>query len=136
LVVSQALRSRYYYLTGKKTDKMAYVREIFAENLKKNRRKCGYTQEKLAEKAEVSTHYISMIEMARNFPKSEIIERLANALNIEVHELFVIPRSHSDEIDEFHQSIISVIKQTVSESVETSINSAIEKIFNLKKTKK
>ena len=136
MVVSQALRSRYYYLTGKKTDKMAYVREIFAENLKKNRRKCGYTQEKLAEKAEVSTHYISMIEMARNFPKSEIIERLANALNIEVHELFVIPRSHSDEIDEFHQSIISVIKQTVSESVETSINSAIEKIFNLKKTKK
>lgn len=97
---------------------MAYVREIFAENLKENRRKCGFSQEKLAEKAGVSTHYISMIEMARNFPKSEIIERLANALGIEVHELFLDSRSATDELEKLHQTIASDIKQIVAESIE------------------
>ena len=105
---------------------MTNVREIFAKNLKKNRRKCGFSQEILAEKAEVSTHYISMIELARNFPKSEVIGRLANALKIEVHELFLSPRSTTDEMEKFQQSIINVIKQTVSESVLISFDNAFE----------
>ena len=115
---------------------MANVREIFAKNLKKNRHKCGFSQEKLAEKAEVSAHYISMIEMARNFPKSEIIERLASAMNIEVYELFLSSCSHSDEMEKVHQLLISVIKQTVSESIETSIETALKKIIKSEKAKK
>ena len=115
---------------------MSYVREIFAENLKKNRRKCGYTQEKLAEMAEVSTHYVSMIELARNFPKSEVIERLANALNINIHELFLVPHTSVDDKEELLQSLSSVIKQTVSESVETSIENAFAKISGLGLAKK
>jgi len=113
---------------------MAYVRELFAENLKKNRKKCGFSQEKLAENAEVSTHYISMIEMARNFPKSEVIERLANALNIEVHELFLAPRTNEDELNKLHKAIISDIKRTVSESIVTSIETAFDRMTNSDKT--
>ena len=113
---------------------MACVREIFAENLKKIRRKSGISQEKLAEKAEVSTHYISMIEMARNFPKSEIIERLANALGIEVYELFVVSRSTADELEKLHQSIIFEIKQTVSNTIAESMENAVERILNNPKT--
>ena len=112
---------------------MVCVREIFAENLKKNRRKAGLSQEKLAEKAMVSTHYISMIEMARNFPKSEVIARIANALNIEVHELFLAPRTPEIELDKLHQAIISDIKQTVSESIIASIETAFEKMTNSEK---
>ena len=112
---------------------MANVREIFARNLRKTRRKCGFSQEILAEKAEVSTHYISMIELARNFPKSEVIGRLANALNIEVHELFIVPRSPTDELEKLQQSIITVIKETVSESVAVSVKSAFEKIVSLER---
>ena len=110
---------------------MANVREIFAKNLRKNRHKYGFSQEMLAEKAKVSTHYISMIELSRNFPKSEAIERLANTMNIEVHELFIVPRSTVDELEKFHQSVITVIKQTVSESVTVSVESAFEKIFKV-----
>jgi transcriptional regulator with XRE-family HTH domain len=115
---------------------MESLRAVFAKNLKEKRQKCGLSQAKLAEIVGVSTHHIAMIELTRNFPTSGLLERLANALNIEVHELFVVPHAPSNEIDNLHQSIISVIKQTVSESVETSINSAIEKIFNLEKNKK
>ena len=97
---------------------MSQVRKIFAENVKLNRNRCGYSQEKLAEKAGVSTHYIAMIELARNFPKSEVIERLANALDIKVHELFMVSCSPADELEKLHRTIVSDIKQTVEESIE------------------
>ena len=132
-IVSQSLISRYYYQIGKKIIKMSNVRELFAKNLRKIRRKCGFSQEFLAEKAGVSTHYVSMIELARNFPKSEVIERLAKALKVEVHELFLSPRSAEDETEKLHKSIISVIRQTVSESVEVSVEAAFNKNLKSKK---
>lgn len=104
---------------------MAYVRELFARNLKKNRHKCGFSQEKLAEEAKVSTHYIAMIEIARNFPKSEIIERLAVALGIEIHELFVDDYSPKVEMDKLHQAIIENIRETVAVSVDKAFEKAL-----------
>jgi predicted transcriptional regulator len=46
--------------------KMAIVKEILAKNLKK---RLGITQPELAERAGLSTHYLGMIEIARNFPR-------------------------------------------------------------------
>ena len=68
---------------------MAELKKLFAQNLKKKRRICGFTQANLAEKVDVSTHHIAMIELARNFPTSELIERIASALETEVYELFL-----------------------------------------------
>jgi transcriptional regulator with XRE-family HTH domain len=48
--------------------------------LRENRRKCGLSQEKLAEKAGISTQYLAMMEIARKFPASEVLERLAEAM--------------------------------------------------------
>jgi len=108
---------------------MPGVMELLAENLKKNRRKRGFTQERLAEQAGVSTHYISMIEIKRNFPKSKIIERLADALNIEVHELFLPPSLPANELEKLRQSIILDISEMISESVTSSVAVAVEKTF-------
>jgi len=59
---------------------MANIREILAQNLKENRRKLGITQPMLAERAGLSTHYLGMIEIGRNFPTADVLERLAEAL--------------------------------------------------------
>ncbi|MDR1867062.1 MAG: helix-turn-helix domain-containing protein [Treponema sp.] len=64
------------------------MREILARNFKINRQKLGLTQEQLAEKADVSTHYIAMIETCNKYPKPEMLERLAKALAVEPHQLF------------------------------------------------
>jgi len=68
---------------------MAGLREVFAANLKEKRKKCGFSQAKLAEKVNVSTHHIAMIEITRNFPTTDLLERIAKALNTEVYELFI-----------------------------------------------
>ena len=104
---------------------MARVREIFADNLRKNRNKYGLSQEKLAERAGISTHYVAMIELARNFPKSEIIECLANALNIEVHELFLVTRPPEDELEKLHRTISLDIKQTITETIEAAFKKGV-----------
>jgi transcriptional regulator with XRE-family HTH domain len=97
---------------------MAGLREILAKNLRENRRKCGFSQEKLAEKADISTHYVTMLELARNFPTSEVLERIADALGIEVYELFWVAASPEAELERLHRTIVDDIRQTIEESVE------------------
>ena len=97
---------------------MTDIWDIFAKNLREKRRKCGFTQAKLAEKAGVSTHYVAMIEVAHNYPKVEVIARLAQALGIEVYELFLDPNSPALEMKKLHESIINDLKYVIHESIE------------------
>lgn len=97
---------------------MSRIGEIFAHNLKKKRRNCGFSQAQLAEKVYVSTHHIGMIEIARNFPTLELVERIANALNIEIHELFIEPLSTHKEFERLYQIIANDIERLITESIE------------------
>jgi transcriptional regulator with XRE-family HTH domain len=102
-------------------EKAVSLREILAKNLREHRRKCGFSQEKLAEKAGISTQYLAMIEIARKFPASKVLERLAAAMNIKVYELFLIDHSPREELELIRQEIISEIKQTFCEVVEQAL---------------
>jgi transcriptional regulator with XRE-family HTH domain len=95
---------------------------IFANNLREYRRKHGLTQEKLAEMVDVSTHHIGMIELTRNFPTFDLIERIATALDIEIYELFVAPNSTREELDQLRRDIVSEIKQTVADAVKEALS--------------
>jgi len=65
------------------------LQQIFITNLKKNRNKKGISQMLLAEKCETSANYISEIEMGRRIPSFDKIEKIATALEIPSHELFI-----------------------------------------------
>jgi transcriptional regulator with XRE-family HTH domain len=96
---------------------MVNIREVFAGNLREGRRRRGLTQANLAEKSDVSTHYVALIEMARNIPKVEVIERFAKVLNMEVYELFLVPHSDTSELNTMPQTIIESMKEIVEEAV-------------------
>ena len=68
---------------------MGNIREILAKNLKSHRRKFGFSQDKLAELACISSQYLATVETCRKFPTPEVLDRLADALGIETHELFI-----------------------------------------------
>ena len=97
---------------------MTNLREIFAHNLKNKRRNCGFSQAKLAEMVNVSTHHIATIETARNYPTLDLVERMANALNIEIHELFINPLSPHEEMERLYQAVAKNIEQLMIESME------------------
>jgi transcriptional regulator with XRE-family HTH domain len=103
---------------------------IFIKNLKEYRKKCGFTQAQLAEKVKVTPHYIGMLEMGRNFPATDLIERIAKALKIEMYELFVESYSPAKELEKLRNDILIEIKKTITETVIQTVREAFEENKN------
>jgi len=101
------------------------IRDILASNIKENRRKCGFSQERLAEKAGISTPFLAMIEVSRKFPTPKVLDRLAGALNIKTYQLFAMPSSPDEVMNRLHQSIVKDINQVVAEAVERAISAKL-----------
>ena len=112
-------------------EKTASLREIFAKNLRNNRRRCGFSQEKLAEKIKISTQYLAMMEIARKFPTAEVLERIAMAMDIKVYELFLIEHSPREELDLLRQEILQDINNSFDDKIHQSIVFNIENVVKM-----
>ncbi|MDR0552194.1 MAG: hypothetical protein LBG72_09320, partial [Spirochaetaceae bacterium] len=69
---------------------------------------------------DVSTHHIAMIELSRNFPTIELVERLAGALGAEVYEFFLDTASVPQSVEINRQSFIDDMRQIVDDAVENA----------------
>ena len=67
---------------------MVDLKSIVGEKIKSLRKLKKWTQAELAEKVGIEPVSIARIETGLNFPKEENLVSIANALNIEVSELF------------------------------------------------
>jgi transcriptional regulator with XRE-family HTH domain len=67
---------------------MTDLRQLLGTNIRIYRKSCSLSQSKLAERVDTTTNYISAIEAGRRFPSLDILERIANALDIDTPELF------------------------------------------------
>lgn len=65
------------------------LRKILSFNIKNERKKLGYTQEKLAEVADLSSQTVNDIEGCRMWVSDKTITKLAQVLNIEVYQLLI-----------------------------------------------
>jgi transcriptional regulator with XRE-family HTH domain len=104
---------------------MLDIREILAANIKENRRKKGLTQEKLAENADMSLHYLAILELARKFPSGDMLERIAEALEVEPHELFIVSPTPQNELEKLRQEIKNDIENAFGEKLKQYIADAM-----------
>ena len=65
------------------------LRTVFNKNLKAYRKKAGLSQQRLAEKCDIATNYLSEIERGIKFPSIELIEKFSSVLNIPAY-LFLL----------------------------------------------
>ncbi len=79
------------------------IRKIFGSNVKKYRLKKGYTQEKLAELAEISDKVISPIETGRSFIKLEDMPKLCEVLDVEPFQLFLTNETSGEISDDLRR---------------------------------
>ncbi|AEF83377.1 helix-turn-helix domain-containing protein [Leadbettera azotonutricia] len=98
------------------------IKDVLARNLKINRMKLGLTQDKLAEKAGISTHYFAMVELAKKFPSADMLERLAEALEVEPHELFYMPSAAENALEQLQATVAANIEQVVADAVEKTLS--------------
>ena len=68
---------------------MGDIKSVLAKNMKAARERLGYSQSKLAELAGVSVPFIGEIEIARKSPSLENVQNIAEALDMQVYQLFV-----------------------------------------------
>jgi len=107
------------------------LRAVFGENIKKFRNKRGWNQLLLAEKLDISANFLSEIETGKGWVSPLTLVKLANALDIEVFELFLIPKTTTENeietekmkrfakdmalaIDVSTNEVNSIIKNTVA----------------------
>ena len=101
---------------------MANLKEIFAYNLKEKHQKSGLTQAKLAEKVGVSTHQIAVIEIARHYPTLELVELIANTLEIEIYELFMEKPSPENAMEKLHNTLVNNIEKIIITTIEKTLS--------------
>ncbi|MDR2070665.1 MAG: helix-turn-helix domain-containing protein [Treponema sp.] len=76
----------------------ADLRSIFSLNFKRFRARKGLSQEKIAEKMEISPNYLSDIESGEGWVSPFSLIKMANALGIEVFEMFKPHESVSEKV--------------------------------------
>jgi transcriptional regulator with XRE-family HTH domain len=70
---------------------MTELHRSLVTNLKVLRRRWGYSQAELAERAGLSVGYIGELETGGKWPAAEKIESLAAALQVKAYQLFLDP---------------------------------------------
>jgi transcriptional regulator with XRE-family HTH domain len=93
---------------------MTSLRTLLAHNIKEKRQILGISQAKLAERVKTSTHYIGQIELENKFPSPEMLERIANALEMDSPQLFSMASFSMEVISQFQKEVISDLEGMVS----------------------
>ena len=103
--------------------------ETLSQNIKFYR-KGKFTQETLAEKIGVSAQNINNVEGKRRFPRTENLIKIADALGVEVYQLF-IPKNKKPIIIEDtpeNEKIRNQITDEVVDDVRRILNKALDKM--------
>ena len=87
------------------------LEHIVIENIKRIRREKRISQEKLAEYCGTSASYIGLMETYKNIPKLSTIERIAEALNVPVLELFTINTNKNTNYDNSENQTKAIEKE-------------------------
>ncbi len=105
------------------------LKAIFSDNIKKYR-SGKFTQETLAEKIGVSAQNINDIEGKRRFPRTDTLVKIANALNVEVYQLFVPQDKTPVVIEETpeNEKIRAQMTNEIVEEIRHGVNKILDKI--------
>ncbi|MFH1015013.1 MAG: helix-turn-helix transcriptional regulator, partial [Nitrospirota bacterium] len=64
------------------------TKELLGARIKELRKAKGLSQEELSEKVGIDSKHLSRIEVGKSYPSLDTLERIANALNVEIKDLF------------------------------------------------
>ncbi len=86
------------------------VKKMLGLRIKELRKFRKMTQEQLAERINIEPNNVSKIEIGKNYPSPENLAKIAIALNIEIHELFMFD-NNPKPIEEIKTFLINEVQQ-------------------------
>ena len=94
------------------------------ENIRMLRKKKGLSQERLADKADISRQMMNDIEGRRRWLTKTTLVKLSNALEIDVYELFVPVATENNSI----QTVYDTVTKKVVSQLKEAINGVFENL--------
>lgn len=92
---------------------MTNIRTVIAQNMKARRKELGISQAELAERIDASPNYISKIEAEKQFPSVQMIERIAESLEIDSVDLFSTKRKEILKLEIVQNDLLQKICEQV-----------------------
>ena len=92
------------------------------QNIRALRKKAGLSQEKLADKADISRQMMNDIEGRRRWLTKKTLVKLANALEVDVHELFIPSAQENEKTKGIYDAITLEVVSQVKEAVDKALN--------------
>lgn len=109
------------------------ISKIIGTKIQEARLVKGYTQERLAEKCNISTHHISAIENGRSCPSVPVLLSICETLDISTNFIFDgILASKNDSINSMDTEVLLTYLKLQDESKDY-INDTITFLYNLQK---
>jgi transcriptional regulator with XRE-family HTH domain len=96
---------------------MSKICEILGNNIRNLRKERKWTQEQLAEKADISVPYMTQIELGRKQASLDTVENIAKALSVSIDELFRSAPSSNKNINASLKSFESTLIKTLTSTV-------------------
>ena len=98
---------------------MEILNTDIGNRIRQVRKECGYTQEQLAEYAEISVDFLGLIETGRNSMKVQNLAKIASALNVTTDYLIygTTPYKENPKIN----TMLSVVPESRRKQVEKLI---------------
>ncbi|MGN1319194.1 MAG: helix-turn-helix domain-containing protein [Lachnospirales bacterium] len=107
---------------------MSKVSENLGIRIRSFRKKQGISQEELAFKSSISTTYLGQIERAEKSPTVEVLDKLANALEISIYDLFLFDEEIKTQNNNTTLNKINAQLSTLSEKEQAEVLKLIKNV--------
>lgn len=95
---------------------MKTTKELLGSRIKELRKLRGLSQEKLSEKINIDPKHLSRIEVGRGFPSLDTLEKVANALNVELKDFFEFAHETND-LKELKRDLEGIVREADKEKL-------------------
>lgn len=111
---------------------MDTVRKLLAANIKAKRSELGLTQEKLAELVDVSYQMIHDIEGCRTWVSDKTLQRLSEALEVDIYELLCPPAADPVNIqkEKFNPHLVERLHKTMKSDIDRRLDEFFGRLEN------
>ena len=105
-----------------------HLKDVFIYNLRKCRKDRGISQMTLAERCGTSTSYIGQIEIGNRVPSMEMIEKIAEALQIRPYLLFFCELDE-EPVEQPLQTKTDIISDDIEDELIKRLTNAMRRVI-------
>lgn len=94
------------------------IRKIFGKNVKHYRKELGLSQEQLAEKLDISTNHLSVIETGTKFVTYKLLEKIIEFFDVKPSSLFFVQGTAQND-DNIENKVNLIIREELGKAADS-----------------